>query len=144
VRLTGVRRVWLTVLIVLGAASAAACSGSDGTAQLPTTLPATRCVDGPTDESRLITFTVTAPADGSAGLSAITPSVLSAGSVRLAVQADPSNAELSEVRIAAGATEVVVIRGVPAGDTCAVDVELQAGRYTATSGGRSVDFDIQP
>lgn len=130
--------------VVLVVPVAAACSDSDGTAQLTTTLPATRCVDGPTDESRLITFTVTAPADGSAGLSAITPSVLSAGPLRLTLQADASNADLSEVLVRSGAVEVVAIRGVPAGDTCAVDVELQAGRYTASSGGRSVDFDIQP
>ena len=121
-----------------------ACSGSDGTVQLPTTLPATKCVVGPTDESRLIIFTVTAPADGSAGLSAVAPSTLSAGPVRVVVEADVSNAEVSEVRVVSGEAEVTVIRGVAAGDSCAVDLELPAGRYTATSGGRSVDFDVQP
>jgi hypothetical protein len=64
--------------------------------------------------------------------------------VRIVVEADASNAEVTQLRIASGDAEVVVIRGVAAGDSCAVDLELAAARYTASAGGRSVDFDIQP
>lgn len=133
----------LAALIAL-APIAASCSGSGATAQLPTTLPATVCATGEGDRSRTVTFTVVAPTDGSAGLSAITPSVLTAGPVRIAIEADASNAEVTEVRISSAGAEVAVVRGVPAGDSCAVDLELAAGRYTASAGGRSVDFDVQP
>jgi hypothetical protein len=131
-------------LLLSSAPMAVSCSGSDATAQLPTTLPATVCADGDADRSRTVTFTVVAPADGSAGLSAVTPSVLTAGPVRIAVEADASNAEVTEVRISSAGAEVTVVRGVPAGDSCAVDLDLAAGRYTASAGGRSVDFDVQP
>ncbi|MEY4174383.1 MAG: hypothetical protein RI900_1548 [Actinomycetota bacterium] len=137
------RRVGLGVVLT-ATVLLASCSGSGGTAQLPTTLPATKCVGGPADGSRLITFTVIAPADGSAGLSAVAPSDVTAGPVRIVVEADASNAEVTQLRIASGDAEVVVIRGVAAGDSCAVDLELAAARYTASAGGRSVDFDIQP
>ncbi|MFM7687278.1 MAG: hypothetical protein ACKPDI_15340 [Actinomycetota bacterium] len=138
------RRVCAVAAVALLTSVAAACSGSDGTTQLPTTLPATKCVSGPGDGAPTVTFTVTDAADGSAGLSAVTQAGLLAGPVRLVVQADASNADLTEVRVTSGGAEVAVVRGVPAGDSCAVDVELPAGRYTATSGGRSVDFDILP
>ena len=40
------------------------------------------------------------------------------------------------------ATEVAVVRGVPAGSVCAIDVDLAAGHYVAREGDRDVEFDV--
>jgi ABC-type glycerol-3-phosphate transport system substrate-binding protein len=128
------RRVLAVSAVLVITSVLAACSGS-GTAQLPTTLPPTKCVEGAGDASRTVRVEVVAPSQGSGELSA---------NVRIVVAADASNADVAEVRLTSGDAEVVVVRGVAAGDSCAVDLELAAGRYTAAAAGRSVDFDVQP
>lgn len=137
------RRVLAVSAVLVITSVLAACSGS-GTAQLPTTLPPTKCVEGAGDASRTVRVEVVAPSQGSGELSANVPGGLTAGTLRIVVAADASNADVAEVRLTSGDAEVVVVRGVAAGDSCAVDLEVAAGRYTAAAAGRSVHFDVQP
>lgn len=134
-------RLAATVLCCVALCS---CSGGSSSAQLPTTLPPTTCAADVPVGVPVVKVTVAAPADGVGSMSLVTEGAVVAGTVRLVVEADPTNVDVTDVTVTVGpdATEVMVVRGVAAGDTCGVDVQLAAGAYTAASGGRSVQFAV--
>jgi hypothetical protein len=118
------------------------CSGGDGSTQLPTTLPPTTCAsDAPTGQP-VVRVAVVDPTDGAGSMSLVAQGDVAAGTVRLVVEADATNADVTRVVVTRDATEVAEVRGVAAGDTCGIDVQLAAGQYTAASGGRSVAFTV--
>lgn len=135
-----VRRL-LLVLVLLPFAAACGDDG-EGTAQLATTLPPTECATGEFEPGRTVTITVDDVVDGFGGLGTRTPSDLAAGTVRLSVEADAENAAPVSVAITRDGAEVAVIRGVPAGSVCAIDVDLAAGHYVVAAGDRDVEFDV--
>jgi hypothetical protein len=134
----------LVPLMVVLAVGSVSCSGGSSSAQLPTTLPPTACATDAPVGVPVVKVTVASPVDGTGSMSLLTQGSVLAGTVRLVVEADATNDDVTDVAVTRGpdASEVVVVRGVAAGDTCGVDVELAAGAYTAASGGRSVQFSV--
>jgi hypothetical protein len=131
------------LLLVPFVLAGAACGGSDsGVTQLASTLPPTACASGTFESGRTITISVDDVVDGFGGLSSRTPSDLAAGTVRLSIEADSENEQPVTVTLSRDGSEITVVRGVPAGAVCAVDVDLQPGHYVAAEGDRDVEFDI--
>lgn len=90
----------------------------------------------------MVRVSVADPTGGVGSMSLVTLGSVVAGTVRLVVEADPANSDSVDVAVRRAGVEVTVVRGVAAGDSCGVDVQLQAGDYTAASGGRSVGFTV--
>jgi hypothetical protein len=134
------RSVFATFLVA--AISFAGCSSGSGVAQLATTLPPTACATGTFDTGRTVVITVDDVVDGFGGLGSRTPSDLTAGTVRVSVEADAANKAPVTVTVTRDSAEVAVIRGVPAGSVCALDVELPVGHYVVVEGDRDVEFDV--
>jgi hypothetical protein len=130
------------LLLLPAAGLLLSCSGGDGSTQLPTTLPPTTCAaDAPTGQP-VVRVSVVDPTDGVGSMGLVAQGRVVAGVVRLVVEADAANADVTQVVVTRDDAEVVVVRGVAAGDTCGVDVQLDAGDYAAASGGRSVAFTV--
>lgn len=113
-----------------GGDSSAAGTVSDEAA---VTATATSCVTGEGDPNRTITLGIDDVVGGSGGISSQTPSDLTAGSVRISVEADAENEGPIEVTVARDGTSVATISGVDPGATCGIDVDLEPGNYQATS-----------
>jgi hypothetical protein len=120
----------------------ASCSDDGGTEQLTSSLPPTRCATGGFDQSRVVVITVDDIVGGFGGMGSRTPAGLSAGVVRITVEADAENEALVTVLLTRDGTQVAAVSGVPAGSSCSLDVELAAGHYVATEGDRDVEFDV--
>ncbi len=131
-----------TLLLVPVVLTVVACSADGGATQLPSTLPPTACASGSFDEGRTVKISVDDIVDGFGGMSSRTPSNLSAGLIRVSVEADAGNKSPITVTLSRDGTEVSVVRGVPAGAVCAVDLDLPPGHYVAKEGERDVEFDI--
>jgi hypothetical protein len=137
------RTAWIVLLFAAPAGCLlATCSSDPGATQLSSTLPPTKCAAGSFDAGRTIVITVDDVVDGFGGLGSRTPSDLTAGSVRVSVEADAENKAPVTVSITLDGTEVAVVRGVPAGSECAVDADLAAGHYVVKEGDRDVEFDL--
>ncbi len=133
------RSALLLVPVVL---SFVACGSDSGVAQLPSTLPPTPCASGSFEEGRTVKISVDDVVDGFGGMSSRTPSDLASGLIRLSIEADAGNKSPINVTLSRDGTEVSVVRGVPAGAVCAVDLDLRPGHYVAKEGERDVEFDI--
>ena len=84
---------------------------------------------------------------GFGSLGSETPSGLTAGPVRIAVDADEENEGPVEVVVTGPDGVAATVSGVEAGATCAVDVELAAGDYVVTSSanpGSDSTFTVVP
>ncbi len=103
---------------------------------------ATECATAEADASRTVTVKVDDVVDGFGSLGSQTPSGLTPGSVRLAVEADEENEEPVDVTLSLGGETVAEVNGVEAGATCGIDVDLEAGDYVVTSN-RNEDQDAE-
>lgn len=131
------RRLLVPVVLLL-----VSCSGGSSSAQLPTTLPPTVCAADAPAGVPVVRLSVAVPTGGVGSMSMVTLGSVVAGTVRLVVEADRANPGAVDVAVTRGGVDVMVVRGVAAGDSCGVDVQLEAGEYTASSGGRSVTFTV--
>ena len=146
-------------LVLLSALLLGACSGdddetTDGTDAASGTTgvssddgddsdgDATECATAEADANRTVTVKVDDVVDGFGSLGSQTPSGLTPGSVRLAVEADEENEEPVDVTLSLGGETVAEVNGVEAGTTCGIDVDLEAGDYVVTSN-RNEDQDAE-
>jgi hypothetical protein len=132
-------------IVVLAAASIAACSGNSEKAATPTTnpsAPATECAAGTSDPGRTVVVTVDDLVGGFGGMGTRTPSDLEAGPIRISVEADADNASPIDVTMSLNGSEVTAIRGVAAGTTCGVDLVVEPGHYELTDGTQHGKFDV--
>ena len=109
--------------------------------------PATTCAAGDADSGRTVTVRVDDLVGGFGSLGSQTPSGLTAGPVRIAVDADYENEGPVEVVVTGPDGAAATVTGVEAGATCAVDVELAVGDYVVTSSanpGADSTFTVVP
>lgn len=132
-------------IVVLAAASIAACSDDSEKAGTPTTISsasATECAAGSSDPGRTVVVTVDDLVGGFGGMGTRTPSDLEAGPIRVSVEADADNESPIDVTMSLNGSEVTVIRGVVAGTTCGVDLVVEPGHYELTDGTQHGKFDV--
>ena len=106
----------------------------------------TACATGAADPSRTVVLRIDDEVGGFGAISSRTPSDLTAGRVRISVEADENEGPVV-VTLALDGTEVTTISGVEPGATCGVDIELAAGTYQATSdvnGDSDAEFVVVP
>lgn len=139
--------VWFLVPAVLGAVvSVAACSDDGGSVAVPTTtVAATVCVTTPPADGRLVHVTLDDVVGGFGSLGSRSSSGLTPGTVRVELEADEENATPSTVRILLGDVQVASIDGVPAGQTCGIDLQVEAGTYRIVddAGDHDVEFEVE-
>jgi hypothetical protein len=138
--------------VILAALAIPACSSSKSAVEVVSSsiadVPATTCATSAADEGRTVTIKVDDLVGGFGGIGSRTPSGLSAGTIRVAIEADAENAGPVDAVLHADSADgaaITTIRGVAAGTTCGVDVDLQAGHYVVTSSlnpGSNAKFDI--
>lgn len=119
-----------------GAGNDGGGGGSDvaGASEAPAeTMAPTTCVTGEGDPGRTITLGIDDEVGGFGSIGSRAPSDLTAGAVRIVVDADAENAGPVDVTLTLDGAVVTTIAGVAPGTTCGVDVELEPGDYLATS-----------
>ena len=130
-----------------GGGSSGRGAGSGGADEQGATVAPTACATGAADPSRTVVLRIDDEVGGFGAISSRTPSDLTAGSVRISVEADEENEGPVVVTLALDGTEVTTISGVEPGATCGVDIELAAGTYQATSdvnGDSDAEFVVVP
>lgn len=135
--------VWFLVPAMLGAA----CSDDGGSSSsAPTTVVATVCVTTPPPDGRLVHVTLDDVVDGFGSLGSRSNSGLTPGIVRVELEADAENAGAASVRILLGEAQVASIDGVPAGQTCGIDLQVDTGTYRIVddAGDQDVEFEVEP
>lgn len=142
------RSAWFLVPAMFGAAAiSATCSDDGGTSAAPTTttVVATVCVTTPPPDGRLVHVTLDDVVGGFGSLGARSSSGLTPGSVRVELEADAENATPSSVRILLADVQVASIDGVPAGQTCGIDLQVEAGTYRIVddAGDHDVEFEVE-
>ncbi len=68
---------------------------------------------------------------------------LTAGVVRVELEADAQNAGPASIRILKAGAEVATIAGVAAGATCGIDLDVTAGTYQVLGGAdQTAEFEV--
>lgn len=131
----------LTILLVVPLFFA--CSGDETSSPAATTLPANVCVTTPAPEGRLVHVTLDDVVGGFGSLGSRANSGLTAGVVRVELEADAENAGPASVRIMKDGVEMATIAGVAASTTCGVDLEVTVGTYQILGDAdQDVEFEV--
>lgn len=132
----------MTILLVMPML-VAACSDDKKAAPPTTAVPPTVCVTTPGPEDRLVHVTVDDVVSGFGSMGSRANSGLTPGVVRVELEADVENAGPTSVRIMKAGAEVATIRGVAAGETCGIDLEVGVGTYQILGDAdQDVEFEV--
>lgn len=136
------------LLLVVALGPMAACSDGESsptTVALAASAPAStnECAPaGSGDASRTVVVRANDLVGGFGSFGTRVSRGLTAGTVRISVEADEENVGPIVVTVSQGGVTTLVISGVEPGTTCGVDVELVTGSYDVTDGTQNAGFEV--
>ncbi len=130
-------------LLGIAACSDEKAASSDSTVPTASTEAPTTCVTTPAPEGRLVSVTIDDVVDGFGSLRLQADGGLTHGIVRIEVTGDANNALPLGVTILRDGIAVGAVAGVAAGETCGIDLAVEAGVYHVTDGDRDVEFTVE-